>query len=172
MFRSKWVFIFILISKFGFSQSISPQTQNIGGTLGTQNGYALTFSVGEMVSTTNFIATNSLSISSGFLQSNTPLVTNIFDLNIFGTSTIQISPNPTFNDITIKANSLKSGEYYIQIVDAASNIKYSDRIMVYSSQLYKIISVEHLVQGVYYLSINAKLSNGNTKSGLYKFIKL
>lgn len=172
MYRIVVIFIFTLISFIGYSQSISPKTQNIGGTLGTQNAYSLTFSVGEMVSTTNFIGSNSFSISSGFLQSNTPLVTGILDLQIFGSTTVQISPNPTFHDITIKANALKSGEYFIQIVDAASNIKYADKIMVNSSQLNKTISVEHLVQGVYYLRLNTKLLNGNSKSCLYKFIKL
>ena len=70
-----YVNIFIFVSFSSIGQTISPVTQNIGGTLGLQSNYSLTFSVGEMVSTTNFIGADKVSISSGFLQSFTPVVT-------------------------------------------------------------------------------------------------
>lgn len=172
MKRIPFVLFFIFIYNLTFSQSITPKTQNIGGTLGIQNGYSLTFSVGEMVSTTNFVGSNNLSISSGFLQSNTPLVTGLFDLNRFSSNTIWISPNPASHNIRIQAKGVFNGIYYLQIIDAASNIKFRETLIVYSNEFNKSVSLDHLVQGVYYISINLIQSNHKSQFGIYKFIKL
>ena len=164
------ILLFVCFSSIG--QSISPVTQNIGGTLGLQNNYSLTFSVGEMVSTTNFIGTNKVSISSGFLQSFTPIVTGFDNINAIAPGVISISPNPIVSKMFVKAIFSKPGDLTFNIIDVGSKVKYASPTFKVFNEITKEVDLSTLVAGVYYVRVLFQPLKGNPEIGIYKLIKL
>ena len=166
------ILISVLLSFQSQAQTISPSTQNIGGTLGAQNSFTLTFSVGEMISTTNFRGADNSTLSSGFLQSYSPLVTAINELHFTEGVSITLSPNPTTNNIKLRMGLLKPGFIQIKIFDNNMNHKTTTYSMFYSNSFEKDFNVDSYAAGVYYLQILFQGADGIPKKSSYKFIKL
>jgi len=164
------------ILAFGFSinplqliaQSISPYALNNGG------GYSSTmeWSIGESVSIANFLASG-YSLNTGVLQPMTSIVTaiNEFGPAVFGTQ-ITIGPNPTTNLLHIKARFNQAGSLSFQLIDAKSTIIFTQEAGTIFSSYEKDIFMENYPSGVFYMKVFFKLSTGNTKTGIYKIIKL
>jgi hypothetical protein len=167
------IFIYIILTgSLLHAQSITPATQNIGGTLGQQGNYSLTFSVGEMISTTNFIALDKTSLSSGFLQSFTPLVTGLDNVVTMAPGTISVMPNPVVSKMYLKAKVSKPGQIAFNIVDVLSNLKYETASYTISEYLTKEVDLSQLVAGIYYVRVLFKPLVGLPEVGIYKIVKL
>ena len=151
-----------------YAQSISPYALNNGG------GYSSTmeWSLGESVSIANFIASGN-SLNTGVLQPMTSIVTAINEYGpaVFGTQ-ITIGPNPTSNLLHIKARFNQVGSLSLQLIDAKSAIVFTQEAGTIFSSYDKDILMENYPSGVFYMRVYFKPSNGNTKTGIYKIIKL
>ena len=153
---------------FCFSQSITPQTFNNGG----GSSSSLEWSITESVSVSSFIAPG-FSLNTGVLQPNTNVVTSINEYGpaVFG-SQITIGPNPTMSLLHFKARFAEVGRLSIQLMDAKSAIVLTQDVGTIFSSYEKAISLEDYPSGVFYLKVYFKSIVGNTKTGIYKVIKL
>ena len=158
----------ILIPLCSFCQSITPQTFNNGG----GSSSFLEWSLTESVSVASFIAPG-FSLNTGVLQPNTNVVTSINEYGpaVFG-SQITIGPNPTLSLLHFKARFAEVGRLSIQLMDAKSAIVLTQDIGTIFSSYEKNISLEDYPSGVFYLKVYFKSIVGNTKTGIYKVIKL
>ena len=150
------------------SQTINPYAINNGG--GFSN--SMEWNIGESVSVANFIALG-YSLNTGVLQPMTSIVTAINEYGpaVFGTQ-ITIGPNPTSNLLHIKARFNQVGSLSFQLIDAKSTIVFTQEVGTIFSSYDKDILMENYSSGVFYMKIYFKSSTGNTKTGIYKIIKL
>lgn len=165
------IFLFItFLSNFteAKAQSITPYTFNNGG------GYFsdMECSIGESVSIANFL-TSGYSLNTGVLQPMTSIVTAINEYGpaVFGTQ-ITIGPNPTNNLLHIKARFNQAGSLSFQLIDAKSAIVFTQVAGTIFSSYEKDIFMENYPSGVFYVKVFFKPNTGNTKTGIYKIIKL
>jgi hypothetical protein len=161
----------IIIASFSlscYSQSITPLTFNNGG----GSSSFLEWSLTESVSISSFIAPG-FSLNTGVLQPNTNVVTSINEYGpaVFG-SQITIGPNPTLSLLYFKARFAEVGRLSIQLMDAKSAIVLTQDVGSIFSSYEKAISLEDYPSGVFYLKVYFKSIVGNTKTGIYKVIKL
>ena len=161
----------IIIASFSlscYSQSITPLTFNNGG----GSSSFLEWSITESVSVASFIAPG-FSLNTGVLQPNTNVVTSIneYGPTVFG-SQITIGPNPTLSLLHFKARFTEVGRLSIQLMDAKSAIVLTQDIGTIFSSYEKNISFDDYPSGVFYLKVYFKSIVGNTKTGIYKVIKL
>jgi hypothetical protein len=164
--------IICLFISTGFSnmqaQTITPYTLNNGG----GSAATMEWSIGESVSIANFIASG-YSLNTGALQPMSSIVNaiNEYGPSVFGTQ-ITIGPNPTFNLLHIKARFNQAGSLSYQLIDAKSTIVFTQEVGTIFSSYDKDILMENYPSGVFYMKVYFKPSNGNTKTGIYKIIKL
>jgi hypothetical protein len=163
-----FILIYCLIFNLVNGQVISPNTLNNGG------GYSssMEWSIGESVSIANFIASG-YSLNTGGLQPMTSIVTaiNEYGPSVFGTQ-ITIGPNPTSNLLHIKARFNQVGTLSFQLIDAKSTIVFTQEAGTIFSSYEKDVFMENYPSGVFYMKVYFKPSTGNTKTGIYKIIKL
>ena len=169
--RKYWLIIILVYCIFPShlnAQSITPQTFNNGG----GSSSFLEWSLTESVSVASFIAPG-FSLNTGVLQPNTNVVTSIneYGPTVFG-SQITIGPNPTMSLLHFKARFAEVGRLSIQLIDAKSAIVLTQDIGTIFSSYEKNISLEDYPSGVFYLKVYFKSIVGNTKTGIYKVIKL
>ena len=170
-YRNLWLllaFVFSINPFQLYAQGISPYAMNNGG------GYSSTldWSIGESVSIANFLVSG-YSLNTGVLQPMTSIVTAINEYGpaVFGTQ-ITIGPNPTTNLLHIKARFNQAGSLSFQLIDAKSSIVFTQEAGTIFSSYDKDILMENYPSGVFYMKVYFKPSNGNTKTGIYKIIKL
>jgi hypothetical protein len=163
-----FILIYCLIFNLVNGQVISPNTLNNGG------GYSssMEWSIGESVSIANFIASG-YSLNTGGLQPMKSIVTaiNEYGPSVFG-SQITIGPNPTSNLLHIKARFNQVGTLSFQLIDAKSTIVFTQEAGTIFSSYEKDVFMENYPSGVFYMKVFFKPSTGNTKTGIYKIIKL
>jgi hypothetical protein len=163
-----FILIYCLIFNLVNGQVIRPNTLNNGG------GYSssMEWSIGESVSIANFIASG-YSLNTGGLQPMTSIVTaiNEYGPSVFG-SQITIGPNPTSNLLHIKARFNQVGTLSFQLIDAKSTIVFTQEAGTIFSSYEKDVFMENYPSGVFYMKVFFKPSTGNTKTGIYKIIKL
>ena len=130
------------------------------------------WSMGESVSIANFIASG-YSLNTGVLQPMTSIVTaiNEYGPTVFGTQ-ITMGPNPTSNLLHIKARFNELGTLSFQLIDAKSAIMFTQDVGTIFSSYEKDVLMEHYPSGIFYMKVYFKPSNGNSKTGIYKIIKL
>ena len=173
MHRGIFVFLLTVSTSILSAQSITPFTINIAGFTATQNGYSLTVSTGETISITNFKAPNGESLSSGFLQNNPPLVTGIEDLlSRIGDNEVSISPNPTSTITNLITNFAVPGQMQFQILDLGSKIMFRSQAQSAITVKRTEVALTNYPAGVYYILVFFKPNIGNSKTGIYKIIKL
>lgn len=166
--RSFLSFFIVLIPLCSFCQSITPQTLNNGGSSSPYMEWSIT----ESVSVASFIAPGFF-LNTGVLQPNTNVVTSINEYGpaVFG-SQITIGPNPTSNILHIKARFTQAGSLSYQLIDAKSAIVFTQETGTIFNSYEKDILMENYPSGVFYMKVFFKPNNGNSKSGIYKIIKL
>lgn len=164
--------IIIFIASKTQAQTTSPVTQNVGGSVGSQMGYSLDYSVGELSSIAYFVSPNNSTLSTGFFQSFTPLVTGINDITIIPSDQVNITPNPVQNIFKVKTFFQKPGELQLQIIDVQSNQKYISQAMKIQGYYEQLMNIENYPSGVYYIKVLFKSSVGVSQGGVYKIIKL
>ena len=173
MHRGILLFLLLLSSSILSAQSITPFTINIAGFTATQNGYSLTVSTGETISITDFKSPNGVGLSSGFLQNNPPLVTSIEDLlSRIGDNEVSISPNPTSTTTNLITNFTVPGQMQFQILDLKSNILHRSQAQSAITVKRTEVALNNYPAGVYYILVFFKPNIGNSKTGIYKIIKL
>ena len=168
IFRSLLSILIVSFPICCYSQSITPLTFNNGG----GSSSFLEWSITESASVASFIAPG-FSLNTGVLQPNTNVVTSINEYGpaVFG-SQITIGPNPTLSLLHFKARFTEVGRLSIQLMDAKSAIVLTQDIGTIFSSYEKNISLEDYPSGVFYLKVYFKSIVGNTKTGIYKVIKL
>ena len=168
IFRSLLSILIVSFPICCYCQSITPLTFNNGG----GSSSSLEWSLTESVSVASFIAPG-FSLNTGVLQPNTNVVTSINEYGpaVFG-SQITIGPNPTMSLLHFKARFAEVGRLSIQLMDAKSAIVLTQDIGTIFSSYEKNISLEDNPSGVFYLKVYFKSILGNTKTGIYKVIKL
>lgn len=158
----------LLFSTNTKAQTLSPYAFNSGG------GYSNTteWSIGESVSITHFTSFG-YSLNTGVLQPLTTITTAIEEYGpvVFGNQII-IGPNPTSKILHIKASFNEVGAISFQMFDSKSNNVLSYDGGTIFSKYEKDIYLENLPAGAYYMKVYFKPSIGNTKTGIYKIIKL
>lgn len=152
---------------------MSAITQNSTGVSGNStNGFNLTYSVGELASIVSFTAANNYSLNTGFLQTFTPLITAIKDFVTMEEGVVKTYPNPTTQYIQIHANFNTVGQVQLQLMNAASAIKYRSESSVILNQFNKQLNMVEYDPGVYYLRIQFQPREGISRVGIYKIVKL
>ena len=165
------VAIFVQLSLF--SQSITPLTLNIAGFTTTQNGYSLTISTGETISITNFIAPNGVSLNSGFLQNNPPIVTGIDEImSKISSDEVTITPNPADEFTYLNTRFISTGQIQFQILDIGSKLLFRSQAFNAINDRRTKIDLSNYPSGLYYVLVFFKPISGNTKTGIYKIVKL
>ena len=173
MNRGILLFLLLLTTSVITAQSINPFKINIAGFTATQNGYSLTVSTGETISITDFKSPNGVGLSSGFLQNNPPLVTSIEDLlSRIGDNEVSISPNPTSTTTNLITNFAVPGQMQFQILDLGSKIMFRSQAQTAINAKKTEVALTNYPAGVYYILVFFKPSIGNSKTGIFKIIKL
>ncbi len=173
MYRGILLLLFFCSFSLLKAQSITPFTLNIAGFTAQKDGYTLTVSTGEAISITNFTSPNGVSLNSGFLQNNPPIVTGIDDLlNKINENEVSISPNPTNSITNLLTNFNQPGQIQYQILDIGSSLLLrSPSINGFNARQTKI-ELTAYPAGVYYIQVFFKSTNGQSKTGIYKVVKL
>jgi len=151
-----------------YSQSITPYTLSNGG----GSSATMEWSLGESVSIANFIALG-YSLNTGVLQPMTSIVTAINEYGpaVFGNQ-ITIGPNPTSNLLHIRARFNQVGSLSLQLIDAKSDIVFTQDAGTIFSSYDKDILMENYPSGIFYMKVYFKPNTGITKTGIYKIIKI
>lgn len=170
--KSYVILFYTLIYSATFGQNITPSTQNITASLGNQNGYSLLYSVGEMVSVVNYIGLDKSSLSSGFLQSFSPLVTGLNELSSIQSGSMTIAPNPVITKMYLRAHFSNMGQLEFNIVDAYSNLRYQSNSFTIFNNLDTQLDMQDYAPGVYYMRVWFKPNFSKMEYGVFKIIKL
>ena len=166
-------FLFLLAPIFNtFSQSISPQTINVGGKATSASGLSLDYSIGESASIALFKFSDNSSLSTGVLQSFTPLVTGITNLSFTEGESITVSPNPASQNLRIKGLLNRPGFIEFHLVDVNGRVMTIDPRSYYINYFDKEFNVTSFNEGVYFIRLLYQSIDSDTKSAVFKFIKI
>ncbi len=159
-----------LVTAFG--QSISPQTINVGGKANSASDFSLDYSIGESASIALFKFSDNSSLSTGVLQSFTPLVTGITNLSFTEGESITISPNPASQNLRIKGLLNRPGFIEFHVVDVNGRVMTIDPRSYYINYFDKEFNVSSFNEGVYFIRLLYQSIDSDTKSAVFKFIKI
>jgi hypothetical protein len=160
---------FYLISLVQISaQKISPFSVNVGGS----TNITLDYSIGESSSISYFQGPNPISLSTGIIQSFTPLVTGIVNRVFEEGEGLALSPNPATDFVQLKGALTKPGFAEFHLIDQQGRILYTIPTTYYINFLEKEINISHLQGGTYFIRL-IFLSSDHLKQALtFKFIKI
>ncbi len=153
-------------------QSISPQTINVGGKSNAASSFSLDYSIGESTSIIYYKSSDNSSISSGVLQSFTPLVTGITNLSFTEGESITVSPNPASQNLRIKGLLNRPGFIEFHLVDVNGRVMTIDPRSYYINYFDKEFNVSSFNEGVYFIRLLYQSIDSDTKSAVFKFIKI
>jgi hypothetical protein len=153
-------------------QSITPQTINVGGNKPASSGISLDYSIGESASITFFKLSNNSSLSTGVLQSFTPLVTGIVDLSFTEGENITLSPNPATQNIRIKGILNHPGFIEFHLVDVNGRVISIEPKNYYINFFEKEFNVSSFNEGIYFIRLMYQSMDNDTRSAVFKFIKI
>ncbi|MHA8089235.1 T9SS type A sorting domain-containing protein [Aquirufa antheringensis] len=167
MFRL--LFFFILLGCFSASaQSISPLTINVGGAVSK----TLDYSVGESASIAYFQSSNQISLSSGFIQSYTPLVTGIVNRIFEAGEEFILSPNPATDYVRIKGALSQPGFVEFHLIDQQGRILETYPSTYYINYLEKEINTSSLQGGTYFVRLIYSSSDDLKQAISFKFSRI
>jgi hypothetical protein len=170
----KLIFVLLIIVPIAtsFSQSISPQTVNVGGSYSTVSGFSLDYSIGESASIALFKFSDNSSLSTGVLQSFTPLVTGLVNLSFTEGENITVSPNPASTNLRIKGILNRPGFIEFHVVDLNGRVMSIDPKSYYINYFEKEFNVSSFNEGIYFIRLMYQSMDADTKSAVFKFIKI
>ena len=165
----KFNFLFIFLVCFGVSaQSISPFTINVGGaTVKT-----LDYSIGESASIAYLQNNTQLSLSTGFIQSFTPLVTGIINQVFEEGEGLTLSPNPASERIRLTGVLSRPGFFEFHLIDVQGRILDTYPSTYYINYLDKEINVTQLMGGTYFIRLIYSSPDGVNQSTSFKFSRI
>jgi hypothetical protein len=164
------LFFVPLLSTLG--QSISPQTINVGGKDSSTSGFSLDYSIGESASIALFKFSDNSSLSTGVLQSFTPLVTGLVDLSFTEGENISVSPNPASTNLCIKGLLNRPGFIEFHVVDVNGRVMSIDPKSYCINYFEKEFNVSSFNEGIYFIRLMYQSMDADTKSAVFKFIKI
>jgi hypothetical protein len=166
--RSLLSFIAISFPIIICAQSITPYTFNNGG----GSASSIEWSIGESVSIANFTTPNYL-LNTGLLQPLTNIVTSINEYGpvVYGHQ-ITISPNPTTDLVHLKGQFNQMGRLSFQVIDSKSSILLTHEAGTNIISYEKDIFMDNYPSGIFYIKVIFKPTNGITKTGVFKIVKL
>jgi hypothetical protein len=167
MFRFLSILL-ILGSLCASAQSISPFTVNVGG--GRSN--TIDYSIGESSSIAFFQLENKSSLSTGFIQSFTPLVTGIVNRVFEEGEKFVLSPNPAADFIRLKGGLSKPGFVEFHLIDLQGRILDTYPATYYINYFEKEFNVAHLTGGTYFIRLIYSSSDGINQSTSFKFSRI
>ncbi len=167
MFRL--LIFFLVLGNFSASaQSISPMTINVGGAASK----SLDYSIGESASIAYFQSTNQVSLSSGFIQSYTPLVTGIVNRVFEEGEEFVLFPNPATDFVRLKGALSKPGFVEFHLIDQQGRILDTYPTTYYINYLEKEINISHLQGGTYFIRLIYSSSDDLKQSLSFKFSRI
>ena len=109
------LFLFIGITGFGYSQSISPQSINSAGVKMSQTNGSLSFNLGEVV-VLSASDSDSNTINSGFI-SGASITTEVLEVPNVDLLNVKVYPNPTTTMITVDVKDTQLSQMIIEVID-------------------------------------------------------
>ena len=167
MFRL-FTFLVLFVCFTSSAQSISPITINVGGGVSK----SLDYSIGESTSIAYFQSTNQISLSSGFIQSFTPLITGIVNRVFEEGEEFVLFPNPSTNFVRIKGALSKPGFVEFHLIDQQGRILDTYPTTYYINYLEKEINISHLQGGTYFIRLIYSSSDDLKQSLSFKFSRI
>jgi hypothetical protein len=143
-------------------------TLNVGGAISK----TLDYSLGESTSITYFQSSNQISLSSGFIQSFTPLVTGIVNRVFEAGEEFVLSPNPATEYVRLKSALSKPGFFEFHLIDQQGRILDTYPATYFINYLEKEINISHLQGGTYFIRLIYSSSDGEKQALSFKFIKI
>lgn len=150
------------------AQSISPSIINVGGV----TSKTLDYSIGESASVAFFQITNKFSLSSGFIQSFTPLVTGIVNRVFEEGEKMVLAPNPATNYVRLKGGLAKPGFVEFHLIDLQGRYLDTYSRTYYINYIDKEINTSQLLGGTYFIQLIYSSSDGIKQALSLKFIKI
>jgi hypothetical protein len=165
----KYLFSFLFIACFSASaQSISPFTINVGGA----TNKTLDYSIGESASIAYLQNNTQLSLSTGFIQSFTPLITGIINQVFEEGEGLTLSPNPASERIHLKGVLSRPGFFEFHLIDIQGRILETYPSTYYINYLDKEINVTQLMGGTYFIRLIYSSPDGVNQSTSFKFSRI
>ena len=163
------IFVFILLLPIlsASAQSISPFTINVNGAAEK----TLDYSFGESSSIDYFQTSNQISLSSGFIQSFTPLVTGIINRVFEEGEEFVLSPNPATDFVRLKGALSKPGFVELHLIDQQGRILDTYPTTYYINYLEKEIKISQLQGGSNFIRLIYTSPEGIKQALSFKFIK-
>ena len=161
--------VFLLFNFLSTSaQSISPLTINVGG----YASKSLDFSIGESSSIAYFQNTNQIKLSTGFIQSFTPLVTGIVNRVFEEGEEFVLFPNPATDFVQLKGALSKPGFVEFHLIDLQGRILDTFPATYYFNYLEKEINISHLQGGTYFIRLIYSSPDGLKQALSFKFSRI
>jgi hypothetical protein len=169
MFMCKYLFAILFFACFTASaQSISPFTINVGGA----TSKTLDYSIGESASIAYLQNSSQISLSTGFIQSFTPLVTGIINQVFEEGEGLTLSPNPASERIHLKGVLSRPGFFEFHLIDAQGRILETYPSTYYINYLDKEINITQLIGGTYFIRLIYSSPDGVNQSTSFKFSRI
>lgn len=147
-----WLGLFCL-SIPSFGQSLSPSVINVGGLHTKAASFSLDFSIGEQSSITQYTASPSLSLTSGFLQAFSPLVTGLTHSPSNKEMTLMLYPNPAVDYTTLRGVLSAPGQLSFQLIDLQGRVLQSHPQQYFQNAVKKEFSIAELAAGMYFIRL-------------------
>lgn len=160
--------LLFFIQLSAFSQSISPFTINVSGA----TNKTLDYSIGESTTIAYFQSTNQFSLSSGFIQSYTPLVTGIVNQVFEAGEEFVLSPNPATEYVRLKGALSKPGFVEFHLIDQQGRLLETYPSAYNINYIQKEINTSTLIGGTYFIRLIYSSSDGEKQALSFKFIKI
>ena len=106
------------------------------------------------------------------MQSFTPLVTGLVDLSFTEGESITVSPNPASTNLRIKGLLNRPGFIEFHVVDVNGRVMSIDPKSYYINYFDKEFNVSSFNEGVYFIRLMYQSIDSDTKSAVFKFIKI
>jgi hypothetical protein len=165
----KYLFFLTFLACFTASaQSISPFSINVGGA----TAKTLDYNIGESSSIAYFQNSAQFSLSTGFIQSFTPLVTGIINQVFEEGEGLTLSPNPASERIRLKGVLSRPGFFEFHLIDVQGRILETYPSTYYINYLDKEINVTQLMGGTYFIRLIYSSPDGVNQSKSFKFSRI
>ena len=144
---------FLGVSNIALAQSISTSVINVGGLNTKAPSFSLDFSIGEQSSITQYTASTSLSLTAGFLQNFSPLVTGLTRFPRNQEVTLMLYPNPASDYTTLRGVLSTPSQLSFQILDLQGRILQSHPQQYFQNAVEKEFSIADLAAGMYFIRL-------------------
>lgn len=134
-------------------QSLTPSVINVGGLHTKAASFSLDFSIGEQSSITQYTASPSLSVTAGFLQAFSPLVTGLTRSPSNQEMTLMLYPNPAADYTTLRAVLSAPGQLSFQLIDIQGRVLQSHPQQYFQNAVEKEFSIVELAGGIYFIRL-------------------